>query len=171
MDSGTLYRLLKKDPLTRKYFRGVFSRDNLPANRAEGLYIVNEQPSHLPGSHWVACHITAKRERNVYFDSYGRKPVLKEIKRFVGSRCIHNDKRVQHMYSTSCGQWCMYFIWRRCQGWTLANIVGPFNVKKPLINDYAMNFLIEKRFKTDQEVLDREFLIGQISRKMKDVLH
>ena len=170
MDSGTLKRLLKKNHLTRKYFRGVFSRDTLPKKRAVGLYIVNEQPSHLPGTHWIAFHITGKKDKNIYFDSYGREPLLYELKKFIGKNYLCNKKQLQHVLSTSCGQWCLYFIWRRSQQWRLENIVGPFNEKKPLVNDYTMNYLVEGEFDTDQDVLDREFLSGQMSQKMKDVL-
>ena len=34
-----------------------------------------------------------------------------------------------------------------------------------------MNFLVEKRFKTDQDVLDRKFVSSQISKPMKEVLN
>ena len=170
MDSGTLERLLMKDPLTRNNFRGVFSRDTLPRKRAVGLYIVNEDPSHSPGSHWIACHITPKKKKNIYFDSYGSKPLLNELRRFIGSKYICNKKQLQHVLSTSCGQWCMYFTWRRSQGWGVKNISGPFDAKKPLINDYTVNFLVEKRFNTDQDVLDRKFLSGQMNKSMKDVM-
>ena len=52
----------------------------------------------------------------------------------------------------------------------LPNISGPFHAKKPLINDYTVNFLVEKRFNTDQDVLDRKFLSGQMNKSMKDVM-
>ena len=50
------------------------------------------------------------------------------------------------------------------------NITKPFNAKNPLVNDYAMNYLVQKHLKTNQDVLDRKFLVGQISQQMKDVL-
>ena len=46
----------------------------------------------------------------------------------------------------------------------------PFNPKNPLVNDYAMNYLVQKCFKTNQNVLDRKFLAGQINWQMKDML-
>lgn len=171
MDSETLEKLLSKDPKTRPLFKGVFSRDNLPLTRVPGLYIVNEDPSYETGSHWVALHITPAGEKNIYFDSYGRKPVLREFRKFLGKRYVHNQKRLQHMLSTSCGQWCIYFVWRRSEQWKLPEINRAFKVKKPLVNDYVVNYLVEKRFKTDQDVLDRKFLTGQISKQMKEVIN
>ena len=168
MDSITLEKLLKKDPSTKHFFRGVFSRDNLPRCRCAGLYVVNEEPSNKRGSHWIVLHITLGKKKNVYFDSYGRKPLLSEFRRYLGKNVDYNKKYLQHMLSTSCGQWYMYFAWRRGSDWSLKNITAPFNEKKPLVNDYAMN--LQKRFKTKQNILDRKFLAGQISRQMKDVL-
>ena len=52
----------------------------------------------------------------------------------------------------------------------MKNITKPFNPKNPLINDYAMSYLVQKHFKMNQDVLDRKFLVGQISQQMKDVL-
>jgi len=171
MDSITLDKLLRKDLKTESNFRGVFSRNTLPKNRSAGFYIVNEEPSSRKGSHWIAFQITpGKKNKNIYFDSYGRKPMFKEIRSYLGKNFQYNRKRLQHMMSTSCGQWCLYFIWRRSEGWNLRNITDPFDSRKPLINDYVMNFLVEKRFKTNQDVINRKFLVGQISRQMKDVL-
>ena len=104
MDSRTIEKLLLKDPCTRLFFRGVYSSDTLPLDAKEGLYIVNEAKSHEPGTHWIGLHITPKRTKNVYFDSYGRKPTLKEVENFLGHKYVHNKKTLQHMLSTSCGQ-------------------------------------------------------------------
>ena len=71
MDSRTIEKLLLKDPHTQLLFRGVYSSDTLPPDAEEGLYIVNEAKSHEPGTHWISLHITPKKRKNVYFDSYG----------------------------------------------------------------------------------------------------
>ena len=52
----------------------------------------------------------------------------------------------------------------------MKNITKPFKPKNPLVNDYTMNYLVQKHFKTNQDVIDRKFLVGQISWQMKDVL-
>ena len=125
--------------------------DTLPPNAEKGLYIVNEAKSHDPGTHWISLHITPKKRKNVYFNSYGQKPTLKEIENFLGHKYVYNKKMVQHMLSTSCGQWCMYFIWRCSKNWKPHVITSPFDTKKPLVNDYVVNYLIEQKFRTDQE--------------------
>ena len=161
MDSTTMEKLLIKEVETRCFFQGVFSHNNLPACRSVGLYIVNEQPSYEQGSHWVALHITPlKKKKNIYFDSYGQKPVIKEFQAYTGKNVQYNKKWLQHKLSPSCGQWCIYFVWRRSKGWKMKNITKPFNPKNPLVNDYAINYLVQKRFKMNQDVLDRKFLAG-----------
>ena len=119
----------------------------------------------------VALHITPRKKKtNVYFDSYGWKPVIKEFQAYIGKNAQYNKKCLQHKLSMSCGQWCMYFVLRRSEGWKMKTITKPFNPKNPLVDDYAMNYLVQKHFKTNQDVLDRKFLAGQISRQMKDML-
>ena len=108
---------LLKDPRTRLLFCGVYSSDTLPPNAEEGLYIVNKAKSHEPCTHWISLHITPKKRKNVYFNSYGQKPTLKEIENFLGHEYVYNKKTVQHMLSTSCSQWCMYFVWRCSENW------------------------------------------------------
>ena len=80
---------------------------------------------------------------------------------------VRNTKKLQHDYSTICGQWCMYFVWRRCCGWMLKNIISPFRKGTPLINDYVMNHLIKTKFGTDKKVIDRPFLKQQICKAME----
>ena len=42
----------------------------------------------------------------------------------------------------------------------MKNIMKPFHPKNPLVNDYAVNDLVQKHFKANQDVLDRKFLVG-----------
>ena len=87
-------KLLLKDPHTRLLFREVYSSDTLPPDAKEGLYIVNEVKSHELGTRWISLHITPKKRKNVYFDSYGRKPTLKVIENFLGHKYVYNKKMV-----------------------------------------------------------------------------
>jgi hypothetical protein len=41
-------------------YRGTFSRDTIPD--VTGLMIVNTDPSHLPGTHWIAIFIDPRRQ-------------------------------------------------------------------------------------------------------------
>ena len=76
MNSNEIYNILKNC----KHFRGVFPSDKLlHANKFKSrkktpqLFIVNFDPAHMKGSHWIAIYIPPKytREPLEYFDSYG----------------------------------------------------------------------------------------------------
>lgn len=93
-------------------FRGIFSRDALPAS----IYktekgIVNLDDNDGGGSHWVAY----KRHNGVikYFDSYGdlRPPI--EVENYLlskGGVIQYNYKRYQDMNTVNCGQLCLFFL-------------------------------------------------------------
>ena len=78
---------------------------------------------------------------------------------------IYNSKRLQHSLSTICAQWCIYYIWRKCQGWSLRNILKPFYSKDFLINDHVLNLVVNNNFKINRKVIDKEFVNIQIARK------
>ena len=90
METKDIYRALKSNNTTRDIFVGVYPSDKLPAISALYLqsedtkqaYVINLDPSHLPGSHWVA--VFCDHSGNEYFDSYGLPPILERITRFLG---------------------------------------------------------------------------------------
>ena len=103
--------------------------------------------------------------KNEYFDSYGLGPPTVCFKRFMKYNYIYNSKRLQHSLSTTCAQWCIYYIWRKCQGWSLRNILKPFYSKDFLINDHVLNLVVNNNFKINRKVIDKEFVKIQIARK------
>ena len=159
----------EKNRATAPHFKGVFARDSLPKNPEEGFYIMNFDKLGEPGSHWVCMQIG--KSRNSYFDSYGKRPpkfVAVHFHRFLGNKkkIERNSKQLQSEFSTTCGQWCMYFVWRKCTGWNMKNITSPFKTEIPLTNDYVMNNLVRKTFGTDKNVIDRPFLKEQMCKQM-----
>lgn len=168
MNNDEIENALRKNPFTQNHFVGVFSRNTLPKERHHGYYVVNLDSEDQAGSHWVAFDIRNKGA-NMYFDSYGLGPPYKEFRKFLG-KYSHNRRQLQHPLSTTCGQWCMYFILRRCQGWNMQAIVKPFYQKKQLINDHVLNIVNEKNFKIKELVIDKKFVKKQIARKMSENL-
>ena len=168
MDSVKISRKVKGNKQTKKTFRGVFSADMLPGarKRSDGLYIVNLDNSDQAGSHWVCIDLRrGKGEKSAYFDSYGLPPPYAAFENFMNNCYTHNTKQLQHPLSTSCGQWCLYFVLRRNQGWGMKKLVWPFG-KNFLANDHIMNSVVRKNFKTEARVIDRTFLQSQISQLM-----
>lgn len=172
MNTGLLERLAQNHPGTRDKFIGVFACDILPKKPPRGFYIVNVDPISKPGSHWIAAEIRGKPNRNLYFDSYGLPPSNRHLRKFVGVNAVWNRKRVQHMLSTTCGQWCLYFILRRNEGWAMRKITKPFRTqtekKQSIVNDHAINCKIENLFDIDEDVIDRKYVGQQIARQMSE---
>jgi hypothetical protein len=108
---------IRNDSVLGHVFVGVFPINLLPkVKHFPAALIINLDSSNLPGSHWVALYFT-KRKCCDYFDSYGRKPnisILSYITENTKSY-TYNNICVQNLWSTNCGQLCLYFLIWRCR--------------------------------------------------------
>jgi len=114
-----LQSLLGHDP----QFIGVFPIDRLP-RLGYGHYqdmhrnktikmIVNLEPNHLPGNHWVAIYRRAGV--GFYFDSFGRPPpsIIKTWLSNNTLRWMHWPRMIQSPNDkTACGYICYAFLKR-----------------------------------------------------------
>lgn len=86
--------------------------------------IYNLDPHYKSGSHWVATFVDLKRNRCMYFDSYGYKPP-KQVLTFMAwvskqdpkrkMPLMYSSRRIQYK-NTECGVFCLYFIIRMLMG-------------------------------------------------------
>ena len=86
--------------------------------------IYNLDPHYKSGSHWVATFVDLKKNRCMYFDSYGFKPP-KQILTFMSwvsnqdsnrkLPLMYSSRRIQYK-NTECGVYCLYFIIRMLMG-------------------------------------------------------
>ena len=67
-------------------FNGVFSRNNLFKKIKEGAYIINLEKYANVGTHWIA--LFCKKNKIVYFDSFGIEHNPEEIKEFIRNKNI-----------------------------------------------------------------------------------
>ena len=70
-----------------------------------------------------------------YFDSFGVKHFLKEIKKFIGNKNIIIIYRIQAYDSTMCGYLCIGFIDFMLKGKSLLEYTNLFSPKKYETND------------------------------------
>ena len=162
MDNIEISCLLESHPVTAEHFLGVYSIDRLPRYPSMGYYVLNLDPSYKSGSHWVALKINRNKHQNIYFDSYGMAPQHIKIRKFLKNSYTWNTRRLQHPLSTTCGQWCLYFILRRCQGWSLKKMLRPFYAENLFINNHILDMVIKEHFGThNSKVIDRAFLEGK----------
>ena len=79
------------------------------------LFIVNSDPSNLPGSHWIVMYIDVKNA--YFFDPLGHHPNKydRSFKEFLAHNSTSpfsynfNSNQLQHSESHSCGYYCTYF--------------------------------------------------------------
>jgi len=95
------------------------------ANKRDMLGVIyNLDPHYKSGSHWVATFVDLKKNRCLYFDSYGLKPP-KQILTFMSwvskqdasktMPLMYSSRRIQYK-NTECGVYCLYFLIRMIHG-------------------------------------------------------
>ena len=123
---------------------GVLSRDQTaPHNHKIAFFIYNLEPSYMSGSHWVATFV---KDRVInYFDSFGLPP-FQEIVNHADKKnltLIHQNDQIQHLDTTTCGYFCLYFLNEMNKGNTYFNLLQVFDVHDTMKNEK----FIEKYFK------------------------
>ena len=151
MDTTTIRKLLK----TFKCFKGVFPSDKLPYQAKLPLnIIVNTDPSHKPGQHWVSISINAQGF-GYYFDSFGLPPLVNNIIEFLNTKSTagwkYNKYQIQNVNSSTCGNYCVLFIIFKCSNQSEKKFLRHFG-RDTMKNDINMkrifkNFSFVKRLK------------------------
>ena len=98
---------------TRKYylnkpkFNGVYSINNLLKIK-DGEYAINLDEYKSIETHWIALYVNGNNV--TYFGSFEVEHILKEIKKFIGSKNITtNIYRIQAYASIMCRYFCIGF--------------------------------------------------------------
>ena len=102
-----------------------------------GNYIVNSDPSHLPGKHWMAVFYARPME---FFDPLARPPTYYKLDDKLLINYIYNFKQVQGSFSELCGEFCIYYLYNRLKGVTMPAIL------QKLDNDFYVNDNIVRMF-------------------------
>lgn len=149
MNTLQLIQVMEQDFKSRGKFCGVYASDNLPSvieSYPCGL-IVNTDKETESGSHWVAMYFPTK-DRGEFFDSYGNSPDFyrKNFKTFLDGHSrtwIYNSRCLQSLTSSTCGQFCLYFVINRNHGKTLSLIVNSFS-ETLSINDHRVIMFVRR---------------------------
>ena len=104
-----IQKYYKNEPI----FNGVFSRNNLQKKIKDEAYIIDLDECANVDTHWIA--LFSKKNKIVYFDSFGVEYIPKEIKDFIeefpGNKNIKtNIFRIEEDNSIMCGYFCVGFI-------------------------------------------------------------
>lgn len=148
MNSLQINNVMLKNKYTKNKFKGVFACDKLPKNKINkpSCFIINTDPASLPGTHWVAVYFP-KRGYADYFDSFGMKPNIKSILKFISHNSVkynYNSKQLQNIFSPVCGNYCCEYLLHKCQGRTNSKFFNKYKINDTPKND----ILTVKNFKT-----------------------
>ena len=104
-----------------KYFRGIYSRDNLPEkiHRLE-TGIINLDDS-IGGGRHCCCYRNMDKQFCEYFDPFGLITPY-EIKNYLktsGKKIVYSSDEIQERDSVLCGYWYLYYLLERQNGRSL----------------------------------------------------
>lgn len=99
-----------------KYFKGIFSKDNLPnlITKECGIIILDDQIG--AGTHWVAYRNIDKYCE--YFDSFGLK-MPSNVHRYLftsDKQLVYSKDEIQERDSALFCDWCLYYLLERQKG-------------------------------------------------------
>lgn len=150
MDSLEIFKKLRAIAGNR-YFYGVYPANKLPRTFLKpAIFVVNTDPSHKEGTHWLAMYIPRKGPAE-YFDSYGLKP--KYFKKFLNrnaSSYIYSNKRLQGDYSSYCGHYCCVFLHCRSRGVKMQELLKIFSQENFNRNDEIIFKMYKRIFSRKQ---------------------
>ncbi len=143
MDTETINSLLFKNSETRKYYMGCFPADKIPkCFNFPCSMVINIDPSHRKGRHWVAIFIRNPRHL-YYFDSFGLEPegyFKKYLETF--DYCTRYVDVMQSMNTPLCGHYCIYFLYKCSIGVSFQDIINEMAKSENselLVRDFVLN--------------------------------
>lgn len=131
MDETQIASVLSRDDAITPMFYGIYARDELVTLRHPypKAYIVNTDPAHRPGIHWVGLFFD-ETGRGEFYDTFGRFPFHKEFEDFLNRNATDwewNHQIVQHPLSSACGPHCIFYLLLRARGFSMSRIVNTFS--------------------------------------------
>lgn len=146
MDTTQIIKILSANPQTRNIFRGCFPSDRLP-DPASLVYpaalVVNLEPHHMEGSHWVALYAQNLNREIYYFDSLNLPTsnaiMVNFLQKFPLLR--RNVKAYQSPFSSNCAHFCILFIYYISQGYTFDQVLNLFEKN---FNDNFVKIMVNK---------------------------
>lgn len=129
MNGFQLYAILKRHHHTRDVFDSVLPADLMPRDVGHfpSMFVVNQDPHMKDGSHWCAICFPAKNKAAEFFDSraHGLDAYPSEMVLSLQSNGNGRIKTNPHPYqlpeSSTCGNFCLWFLDQRCMGLNFEN--------------------------------------------------
>ena len=158
-----MHWILSGDKFTKLSFKGVYAIDEMKLVETvpyPSSFVINLDPSYKPVSHWVAVYF----DRNgvgEYFDSFAHYPPY-EVDHFLRSHAKgwqYNPMQVQELYTMTCGQFVVFYIYQKSRGLTLEVILRKyFSPHNKLKNDLLVRDFVKLHYHHDAKVIDSNFI-------------
>ena len=137
MDSNEIKDLMMKDKKIKKNFKGVYPIDLIPQNLDyPSLIVVNLDSSEKKGSHWIVLHYISNHI--VEHFEYINNILFKQNLTYK-----YNNKRLQSLYSNTCGLFCLFYSYYSSRNEDMVRILRRFG------NTYKENEFIVMKFYND----------------------
>lgn len=163
MNSLQLQDWLQREIISQGVHGRVVALNQLPfqIQHRPAVYIVNSQPNSKPGKHWFVIYFPRVGPAE-FFDSLGHGPGYYSwrLNRYLqkhGVYYMRNPSRVQQVGTKNCGQYCIYYIYQRCLGRCMKDIMSDFDMKdlnynEDVIQRFCVQWSLEEEM--DQLVLE-----------------
>ena len=126
-------------------YLGTYSHDEIPYFKNEHFScIINYHPSNKVGSHWIALYHHPNEKYIRFFDSYGiiMSDEIQSKCRFINKKIQYSTHKIQNLYSSYCGLYCVYFL-RQCYfGSNYFDIINTFENNSSFDNDKLLATLL-----------------------------
>ena len=155
MNSLELKRSLWENRETRPQYGDVLAVDNLPTGVVpphHRAFIVNTDYQSGPGEHWVAVYFAPHSRMAEFFDPLGRSVadydprLMTFIRRNKEYTLENTPQRCQSIDGGLCGQFCLYYLLRKCRGDSMMTILDGFDLKRFLMNDLLVKDVVAREF-------------------------
>lgn len=125
-----IFQFLVKNSLLRHAAIGIYPINKIPRNRDlnKQFIIINSDPAYLPGEHWFCIYFPDSGIPE-FFDSLGNFPnyYSTDLLSILGAKFIYNCQRIQPKHSSTCGLYCLYYIYHRFKGLNFVEILQDFS--------------------------------------------
>jgi hypothetical protein len=151
MNTYQLEQVLLTDAyLQRCGYLGVFAKDELAElpKTYPSCFVFNTDPSTQSGEHWIAS-FRIDKHLGYYFDSFGISPALRPDIGSVLMTCDtwkYNRKSFQSLHTTTCGQYCCFFLLHASRGYTIDEITYLLDGKSTYENDAFVFSYIKQKY-------------------------
>ena len=163
LNNGQLDHLATADAIFKPSFYGTVACDRLPRRpikKEPREYIVNTDPHHRTGRHWLAlwthsgniCQVMDSYD--LPLESYETTEPLQDWLKGQWKYVIYNGQSLQSIYSKSCGDYTLFYLKDRARGQSINEFLRRF-WKHDYVNNghkvsQILKMLIEKELDCDQ---------------------